>query len=236
MREFFKLSFKQLMLSNVFLGSRKESLNVIMNPFIFGYRGSFCILNLSYTFIQFKLLVYVIINIVLLRKNILIVKENDLYEFNINLKSKGLYFYDKKWIGGCLTNFKIVSRHPKFFELSKSFTRLRHMKYLPSLLFLFDPNISESALFEGCSLGIPIASIANSDSLFFESINYPIIGNTECYEAMYLYLHVLKDAVKFGRFKERFKIVRINVGFKSKLKRKLKNKLKQKKNNVNFVC
>jgi len=38
----------------------------------------------------------VLFNIVFLRKNVLIVKENDLYDFKINLKAKNLYFYDKK--------------------------------------------------------------------------------------------------------------------------------------------
>lgn len=96
MQDFFKLSFKQLMLSNVFLGSRKASFNMIMKPFILGYRGSFCILNLSHTYIQFKLLVCVLFNIIFLRKNVLIVKENDLCDFKINLQAENLYFYDKK--------------------------------------------------------------------------------------------------------------------------------------------
>lgn len=210
-RDFFKLSFKQLMLSNVFLGSRKEFFNMIMKPFILGYRGPFCILNLSYTYIHFRLLVHVLFNIVSLRKKILVVKEEDLYNFKVNLGTNGLYFYDKKWIGGCLTNFKIVSRHPRFFELSKSFPKMRTLRYLPGFLFLFDPNISDYALFEGYTLGIPTSAIANSDCLFFESINYPIIGNTECYEAMYLYLNVLKDAITFGYWKEHRRVFQIKI-------------------------
>jgi ribosomal protein S2 len=124
----------------------------------------------------------------------------------------------------------VVSRHPKFFELSKSFLSLRDLKYLPAFLFLFDPNISESALFEGYVLGIPTSAIANSDCLFFESINYPVLGNTECYESLYLYMHILRDAIRLGRFKERFNVIRL----KSKLKTKL-NKKKRKKN-IKFVC
>jgi ribosomal protein S2 len=222
MQNFFKISYKQLMLSNVFLGSRKESFRMIMNPFIFGYRGPFCILNLFYTYIQFKLLVYILINIVLLRKKILVIKEDDLYNFKLNFKSKSLYFYNKKWIGGCLTNFKVVSRHPKFLELSKSFLSLRNLKFLPSFLFLFDPNISEYALFEGYTLGILTSGIANSDCYFFESINYPIIGNTECYESMYLYMHIIKDSIKLGRVKEYRKIAHVRVIRISKYKKELK--------------
>jgi len=233
MQDFFKLSFKQLMLSNVFLGARKDSFNMIMKPFILGYRGSFCILNLSHTYIQFKLLIHLLFNIVFLRKKILIVKENDLYDFKSNLESKNLYFYNKKWIGGCLTNFKIVSRHPRFLELSRSFPNLRRLKYLPSFIFLFDPNISEAALFEGYVLGIPTSAIVNSDCLFFESINYPVLGNTECYESMYFYLHILRDSIRLGSLKEDLKILRLK-----KLKSKLKSrfKIRRKKRKYKFIC
>ena len=93
MQDYFKLSFKQLMLSNVFLGSRKDSFNMIMKPFILGYRGSFCILNLSHTYIQFKLIIHILFNIVFLRKKILMVKENDLYnQLNEDLKSPNIWY------------------------------------------------------------------------------------------------------------------------------------------------
>lgn len=233
MQDYFKLSFKQLMLSNVFLGSRKDSFNMIMKPFILGYRGSFCILNLSHTYIQFKLIIHILFNIVFLRKKVLMVKENDLYDFKISLEAKNLYFYNKKWIGGCLTNFKTVSRHPKFLELSKSFSNLRKLKYLPSFIFLFDPNISEAALFEGYVLGIPTSAIVNSDCLFFESINYPIVGNTECYESMYFYMYVLRDAIKLGLKKEYIKILRIKK-LKSNLKIRLR--IRRRKKKYKFLC
>jgi ribosomal protein S2 len=234
MQDFFKLTFKQLMLSNVFLGSRRDSFNMIMKPFILGYRGSFCILNLSYSYIQFKLLIHVLFNIIFLRKKVLVVKENDIHNFKIDLKARNLYFYDKKWIGGCLTNFKIVSRHPKFLELSKSFPNLRTLRYLPSFIFLFDSNISEAALFEGYVLGIPTSAMVNSDCLFFESINYPVLGNTECYESMYFYMNVVRDAIKLGSEKEDLKILRIRKKLKKKLKIKLKIRKKQKK--YKFLC
>jgi len=219
------------MLSNVFLGSRRASFTMIMKPFVLGYRDSFCILNLSHTYIQFKLLIHVLFNIVFLRKKILVVKENDLYDFKISIKSSNLYFYDKKWIGGCLTNFKIVSRHPKFWELSKSFSNLRGLKYLPAFIFLFDPNISEAALFEGYVLGIPTSAITNSDCLFFESINYPVLGNTECYESMYFYMHILRDAIKLGSRREFIKIMRLS---KLETQLKVRVKIRRKKKNINF--
>jgi len=110
---------------------------------------------------------------------------------------------------------------------------LRKLKYLPSFVFLFDPNISEAALFEGYVLGIPTSAIANSDCLFFESINYPVLGNTECYESMYFYMYVLRDAIKLGSVKESIKILRIK---KLKTKLRVKLKVRRKKKKYKFLC
>ena len=73
MRGLFKLSFNQLVLSNVFLGARKESFSAIMKPFILGYRGPYCILNVSFVFSQFKLVLHMLVNISFRRKKILFI-------------------------------------------------------------------------------------------------------------------------------------------------------------------
>ena len=222
MRGFFKLSFKQLMLANIFLGSRKENFYAFMRPFILGYRTSFCILNLFYTYIQFKLLINILINILMFRRKILIIKEEDLFHFRLNFVSSDLlYFYDKKWIGGCLTNYRIVSRHPKFLELSKSFPTLRNLRFLPSFFFLFNTDVSEYAIFEGYTLGILTSAIASSNCFYYESINYPIVGSVDCYESMYLYLYILKDCVAYAKVQEYVKVFSLNIMKHSRVVKRL---------------
>lgn len=76
-------------------------------------------------------------------------------------------------------------------------------------------------------MGIPTSAIVNSDCLFFESVNYPIVGNTECYESMYFYMYVLRDAIKLGFKKEYIKILRIKK-LKSNLKIRLKIRRRKK--------
>lgn len=238
MRDLFKLSFKQLMLSNVFLGSRKENFYAFMRPFILGYRTSFCILNLFYTYIQFKLLINILINILFYRKKILIIKEEDLFNFKVNFwDRKSVFFYDKKWIGGSLTNYRIVSRHPKFAELSQSFPRLRGLRFLPSFLFLFNTDVSEYALFEGYILGILTSAIASSDCFYYESINYPIVGSVDSYESMYLYMHILKDCVGYAFGREFVSVLCYNATKYSKfikrlVWRALRKAIKRKKRKI----
>jgi len=205
----FKLTIAQMISSNVYLGTNNEYISSAVKPFLLGKRNGFYIINLSFTYLQFKVLLNFIMNIVSLRRKILIVKEYDMFNLNLLVNYTNIFYYDKKWIGGVLTNHKIVRLCDKFKQRNYAENSLLNMKYIPSLLFLFDPNVSMSALFEGFNLKIPIAGIVNTNCLFFESINYPIIGNNDSFESSYLYMYVLKNAVKMGIQKEYIKVLKI---------------------------
>lgn len=205
----FKLTIAQMITSNVYLGTNNQYISSAVKPFLLGKRNGFYIINLSFTYLQFKVLINFILNIVSLRRKILIVKEYDMFNLNLLVNYTNIFYYDKKWIGGVLTNHKIVRLCDKFKQRNYAENSLLNMKQIPSLLFLFDPNVSMSALFEGFNLKIPIAGIVNTNCLFFESINYPIIGNNDSFESTYLYMYVLKNAVKMGIQKEYIKVLKI---------------------------
>jgi ribosomal protein S2 len=58
-------------------------------------------------------------------------------------------------------------------------------------------------------LEIPIAAIVDSNSLYVEHVNYPIIGNNKSFEATFLYLNLIINSVLKGQQKELLKILRI---------------------------
>lgn len=205
----FKLTMSQMIISNLYLGTNNEYVSGAVKPFLLGKRNGFYIINLSFTYLQLKVLINFIMNIVSLRRKILIVKENDMFNLNLLVNYSNIFYYDKKWIGGVLTNHRIVRLCDKFKQRNYALNSLLKMKYIPSLLFLFDPNISMSALFEGFNLKIPISGVVNTNCLFFESINYPIVGNNDSFESIYLYMYIIKNAVKIGVQKEYIKVLKI---------------------------
>lgn len=200
----FRLTLNQLLLSNVYLGTKSNFFNVRVKPFLLGSRTGSYIINLSFTYLQFKILINLIINIVSYRQKILIVKDLDFYDLKASLLLKNVFYYDKKWIGGILTNYRTVRKSLKFKE-----NNLLAIRYMPSLLFLFNTNISKWALFEAYNLEIPVSAIIDTNSSYLEYINYPIIGNNQSFESIYLYVHILRNAVLKGRQKECLKIMRI---------------------------
>jgi len=58
---------------------------------------------------------------------------------------------------------------------------------------------------------VPIAGILSNESPFFDFINYPIIGNNRSFEALYLYINILKYASLKAQQKEKLNILRINI-------------------------
>jgi hypothetical protein len=93
---YFKLTISQMMASNVYLASSNEYLNTAIKPFLLGKRNGFYIINLSFTFLQFRILINFILNIVSLRRKILIVKEHDVFNTNLLLNYGNIFYCDNK--------------------------------------------------------------------------------------------------------------------------------------------
>lgn len=198
------------MLSNVYLGDNFSFINIKTKPFLLGYKSGYHIINLSFTHVQLKLLLKVVMNLIMNRQKILIVKELDFYNFSEILRHKNLFYHDRKWIGGLLTNFRAVRRNKTLARSKASYSNdLTSLRYMPSLLCIFNTKISKWSLMEAYNLEIPISGILNSSSNLIELINYPVIGNNKSFESIYLYIFLIKNAVRLGKQKERLKILRI---------------------------
>lgn len=204
-----KLSVSQMLLSNIHIGNTTRFLNVKIKPYIFGRRGSVYLFNVSTTYVQLKLFLTLAINLVSRRRKLLIVKDRDFYNFQSLLNVRHTYYYYKKWIGGSLTNFRKVRQSSKFKLDNNFYFGLGAMRYIPSLVFFFNTNLSHWALKESVNLDLPIASIINANSDYSDFITYPIGGNNQSFESLYLYTILIRNALLKGRQKEKLKILRL---------------------------
>ena len=66
-------------------------------------------------------------------------------------------------------------------------------------------------MWEAYNLEIPIAGILSNASPFFDIVNYPIIGNNQSFEALYLYINILKYAYFKAKQKEKLNILRLKT-------------------------
>jgi small subunit ribosomal protein S2 len=138
----------------------------------------------------------------------------------------GQYFVTERWLGGMLTNFKTIRTSIKrlkdldqmkadgtFEKLAKkevsrlgreqerlefSFSGIKDMPGLPSLVFIVDTKKEKIAVAECNRLGIPIVGIVdtNCDPTV---IDFPIPGNDDALRAIKLFTSMVAEAVTEAR-------------------------------------
>jgi len=201
-----KLTTSQLVNSGIYIGHNRWTFNTKIKPYLMGYKHSFNIINLYYTGLQLKIIIAFLLKLVISRQNILIVNTND-YKFEQFFGGlRNIFCFDDKWIGGLLTNFKVIKQSDKL----KSKNSFDLMNFMPSIVILFDTSYSKWALFESKNMGIPISAVLDTDSPFVDFVNYPIIGNNKSFESLYFYSCFFRNAIYKGIKKECLDVLKIS--------------------------
>ncbi len=222
-------AFKELTDAGVFLGRKKTKTHPRMKPYILATRNEIEIISLQKTtegiekasaFIKEKI------------KNggtIVVVgtqpQASDLV--TSFAKELDLPYVTVRWLGGLITNFKVLSKRIDYYKKLKSelgsgalaekytkkervgfekelrrleelFGGLQNYTSIPSILLVIDPNPHMTAVKEAKLLGIPVVSYVNTD-LDPEIVDYPIVGNTKARMSVAWFLDRIKEAVKEGK-------------------------------------
>lgn len=91
-----RLTINQLMLSNVHLGDNCSFLDPKIKPFLLGYKNNHHVINLLLSQNQLKLLSQVVLNLIINRQKILIIKDLDFYNLGLNLNYKNVFYFHTK--------------------------------------------------------------------------------------------------------------------------------------------
>ena len=143
----------------------------------------------------------------------------------------GMYYVDKRWLGGMLTNFDTIQKRiqrlkdletmaedgtfevlPKkevillkkeMEKLERNLGGIKEMTELPGVIFLVDPKKERIAVLEAKKLGIPTVGLVdtNCDP---NDVDYVIPGNDDAIRAVKLIADVIANAVIEGKQGESF--------------------------------
>lgn len=131
-----------------------------------------------------------------------------------------------RWLGGTLTNFKVISKRLEYYKKLKSdwenqafrnkYTKkerlgiekelekltvemesLAPMTERPKVLIVIDPNLHLAAVKEAIKLNIPVVSFINTD-VNPDLITYPIPGNNKAKMSVDWFLGKIKEAMSQG--------------------------------------
>lgn len=143
-------------------------------------------------------------------------------------KEFGVPAVTNRWLGGTLTNFKIISKRIEYFkklkadlaagvfkgytkkeqlEMEREAERLEEllgsmevMTSRPDLLLVVDPIVHKTAVQEARRLRIPIIAFMNTDE-DPDRIDYPVLGNTKSRESITWFMSKMANAIREGKKK-----------------------------------
>jgi len=133
-----------------------------------------------------------------------------------------IFYVNKRWLGGALTNFETISKRIKYFnemeekkekgefdkytkkeqldmdrELSKleeKFGGIKNMKKLPDMVFVVDTENNEVAVHEARIKEITIMGLCDTN-FNPKLLDYPIFGNDDSISSVEYFLEKLKEVI-----------------------------------------
>ncbi|TAJ26327.1 MAG: 30S ribosomal protein S2 [Nitrospirae bacterium] len=217
------ITIKELLEAGVHFGHQTNRWNPKMKRFIFGERNGIYIIDLQQSVQRFEAAYAFVRDIVSAGESVLFVgtKRQAVDILEEEAKRSRMFFVNKRWLGGMLTNFqtirKSIEKLKKFeaaltdgthqrltkkevgqmekerVKLEKYLSGIKNLNSLPGCIFVLDTRIERIAVQEANRLGIPVLAIidTNCDP---DGIDYPIPGNDDAIRSIKLITSRIADA------------------------------------------
>jgi len=223
-----QVTLKQLLEAGVHFGHQTSRWNPKMRPYIFTARNGIHIIDLQKTVRLMDDAWGFVRDTAATGRPVLFVGTKKQAQETIQTEAvrSGMFFVNRRWMGGMLTNFSTVKRRIErlqelrrlqqsgtFESMTKKeakrhqdeldrlmfhFDGIADMKRLPGAVFVVDPRKEHIAVTEANRLKIPVVAITDSNC-DPDLINYVIPGNDDALRSIRLFASRIADAVTDGR-------------------------------------
>jgi small subunit ribosomal protein S2 len=222
------VTIKELLEAGVHFGHQTKRWNPKMKKYLFGERNGIYIIDLQKTLKKFQEAQDFVRDVAARGEAVLFVgtKKQAVDAVQEEAGRAGMYFVNRRWLGGTLTNFQTITKSisrlkqledmkatGKFEAFSKkevlkldremqklnnALMGIKGMEQIPGAVFIVDPKKERIAVRESRKLAIPVLAVVdtNCDP---EEIDYPIPGNDDAIRAIRLITSRLADAIIEGR-------------------------------------
>jgi small subunit ribosomal protein S2 len=219
--------FREMVEAGVFFGRKKSRTNPKMKPAILTNRNGIEIVNLAKTVEALEATLAFVRDTARKGGLLLIVATQPPAESIVKLATEfGYPYVVRRWLGGTLTNFKVIAKRVEQFKKMKAdlasgayekYTKkervmierqITHMDELmgglesltakPDALLVIDTQLHKTAIHEANHLGIPVVAFVNTDS-DPSKITYPVPGNNKARSSITWFVGKLKGAIEEGR-------------------------------------
>jgi small subunit ribosomal protein S2 len=226
-KEDFNKELEEMFMVGVHFGYSRQSRHPKMKPYIFGVRNNVEIFDLEKTRGCLERAEKFLESLAKEGKKILVVSTKPGIRQLVEEVAKDLNmpYVSERWLGGILTNFKIIKNRLDYFvnlrkkketgelnkytkkeisRFNKELSRLERflgglepLNTLPAALVIIDPKKEKTALRESFQMSVPAVAVLNSDS-DPTGIAYPIPANDASLVSVKYLLSRLMKAYKNG--------------------------------------
>jgi len=225
-----RVTMKELLEAGVHFGHQKERWNPKMKKFIFTERNGIHIIDLQQTLKYFEQAYDYVADLVANGGTVLFVCTKKQGQDIVKEEAErcGMYYVNKRWLGGTLTNFQTIRKsifklkmlkkmeeegvfdrlpkkeamklRRKKEKLEKYIGGIENMNRLPDALFIVDIVREENAVREARKAGVPIVALVdtNADP---DLVDIPIPANDDAIRAIRLLTSRIADAVLEGKMR-----------------------------------
>jgi small subunit ribosomal protein S2 len=222
------VTIKELLEAGVHFGHQTKRWNPKMKKYLFGERNGIYIIDLQKTLKMFQEAQGFLHDVAARGQAVLFVGTKKQAADTIQEESTraGMYFVNRRWLGGTLTNFQTITKsisrlkqledmqatgkfeafakkevlrmEREMEKLNNALLGIKGMEQLPGAVFIIDPKKERIAVRESRRLGIPVIAVVdtNCDP---DEIDLPIPGNDDAIRAIRLITSRLADAIIEGR-------------------------------------
>ncbi len=221
-------SLKEVVEAGVFYGRRKSKTDPKMKPFVLANRGGIEIINLYKTLEDLTRVSEFVKEKVKGGGMVLLIgTQPAAYEKVDELaKEFGFPFVVNRWLGGTLTNFKIISKRVEYWKKLRhdsqtggldKYTKkeqgilkskmeklevllggLENMIRLPDLVLVIDPEVHKTAVREANRMKIPVVAFANIDCNP-DVLNYFVVGNSKAKKSVDWFMDKMAEGIREGK-------------------------------------
>lgn len=219
-------SLKEVVEAGVFYGRKKTKTHPKMKPYVLTNRGGIEIINLyktlegleqSMNFVKAKAQGVIL----------LLGTQPAAFQRIVKLAQEfGYPYVVSRWLGGTLTNFKIISKRVEYLKklradaatgVFEKYTKkeraiieskmnhleevlggLENLNRLPDVLLVVDPNLHTTAVREAKRLKIPVLAFANIDG-DPSDLDYFVVGNNKSRKSVEWFLGKMEQAMREGK-------------------------------------
>ena len=223
------VSMKELLEAGAHFGHRSNVWNPKMDRYIFTKRNKVHIIDLQKTLLLVEKAYGAVRNLVGSGGQILFVgtKKQAKQVIIDEAQRSNSYYINHRWIGGLLTNFKVISKsitklkkynkiledensredyskkelsklQKKADKMSETLSGIMDMKKLPDLIFVADAFSDKNVILEARLLGIPICAIVDTNA-DPDIVDIPIPANDDAVRSIKIFTNCIANAVLEGQ-------------------------------------